>query len=686
MRCFESLGNNCEFGIVQRAAGNDPPGLFRNVGFNLTEQIIHAIETGLEGMFDAGAYALVKPDGWPDYRLDCLRHGFQFHTGVAQSEPPERADASVAVFRVMKRFFLNDLQDARKIYVYRHADRREVTPDLIQALLQALRRHGPNRLLVVAQDTDPDARFAYVRPVRDGLMLAGTSRLSAENPPYVNFAAWEKLLRQAIDLWVTDGAVGTTVHSGPCDDQTPLFAIAWDNLEPGTEVTVEAEVNIPSDSGGTQADLVSWGYESRNPRLIDVERRDVWQSVAVSAIVPDGGSMAVPALRAGGGDGQMRVLSRNWRIRAAPPRRRYKAAYWADLPPAAVAQVVPQANIDIPVAPIAFGQVAVPDFPVREYPDNGWTEQRIQQSGVATVTLRDAVIHGATGAVTIGDYILLETIRVANFGPSGVMWESEADSLVSLEHRPPSIRLPSGTHVFSGFPGVHNYAHFLFHMVPAASPPFTPPDATLIWPQVPHPWQGAYFELLGIAHRSVTVGGDTSVACASLRMSPLSLIDSGHFPHPGRMAVIDRLKARVGHNPARRRKLYVARSDTPLRPLVNEAPLIDMLTARGFEVVVLSRMTVAEQIRAFAEASHVVAPHGAGSANVIFCPRDSVFLELHVDSYVQWSVRRTASVVPLRYGCVLGHEVAPWRDRPDQVGAWTVDLAQVRHALDAAGD
>jgi capsular polysaccharide biosynthesis protein len=116
-----------------------------------------------------------------------------------------------------------------------------------------------------------------------------------------------------------------------------------------------------------------------------------------------------------------------------------------------------------------------------------------------------------------------------------------------------------------------------------------------------------------------------------------------------------------------------------------------LLTACGFEVLIPGGMTVAEQIPTLAEAAHVVAPHrtaphGAGCANVIVCPRNSVFLELRVDSDVQWSMRRTASVVPLRDGCVIGREVAPWRDRPDQVGAWTVDLAQVRAALDAAGD
>jgi len=54
---FETIGNNCEFGIVQRKAGFDPLGLFRNVGFLNVEQIIGAIVANLDGMFDDGNYS-----------------------------------------------------------------------------------------------------------------------------------------------------------------------------------------------------------------------------------------------------------------------------------------------------------------------------------------------------------------------------------------------------------------------------------------------------------------------------------------------------------------------------------------------------------------------------------------------------------------------------------------------------
>jgi len=45
---FESLGDNCEFGLVQRRCGAEPLGLFRFASIG-TEQVARALEAGLEG-------------------------------------------------------------------------------------------------------------------------------------------------------------------------------------------------------------------------------------------------------------------------------------------------------------------------------------------------------------------------------------------------------------------------------------------------------------------------------------------------------------------------------------------------------------------------------------------------------------------------------------------------------------
>jgi capsular polysaccharide biosynthesis protein len=102
------------------------------------------------------------------------------------------------------------------------------------------------------------------------------------------------------------------------------------------------------------------------------------------------------------------------------------------------------------------------------------------------------------------------------------------------------------------------------------------------------------------------------------------------------------------------RKLFISRADSRARSLVNEAEIAECAAKTGFERIVLSALSVQDQIRLFAEATHVIAAHGAGLANLIFCRPGTVVCEMHSEAYVQWAFRSLAGLRQLRYGCVIG--------------------------------
>ena len=64
------------------------------------------------------------------------------------------------------------------------------------------------------------------------------------------------------------------------------------------------------------------------------------------------------------------------------------------------------------------------------------------------------------------------------------------------------------------------------------------------------------------------------------------------------------------------------------RHLRNEDALIQLLDAWRFERVTLEKMTVAEQAQLFQSAAIVVAPHGAGLTNLVFCEPHTKVLEI----------------------------------------------------------
>lgn len=196
-RNFEGLGNNCEFGIVQRLAGYDPPGLFRNVGFYSPDQMIRAIERGFAGLFDDGRFEFVLPPGWQGWRLDCRIYDFTFHTNIPASvekNGPEwtlRTRSAIWVLRRIKAKLLEDLEAGEKIFVFRHNSR--FGAGVARRMHAAIRRHGNGRLLCVREDPAPPS--GTVEALADGLFLASIAHLSNENPPQIDLAAWERIAR-----------------------------------------------------------------------------------------------------------------------------------------------------------------------------------------------------------------------------------------------------------------------------------------------------------------------------------------------------------------------------------------------------------------------------------------------------------------------------------------------------------
>lgn len=78
-----------------------------------------------------------------------------------------------------------------------------------------------------------------------------------------------------------------------------------------------------------------------------------------------------------------------------------------------------------------------------------------------------------------------------------------------------------------------------------------------------------------------------------------------------------------------RRRIYVTRGAAANnRAIVNEAAVLDLLGARGFEPVDPGAMSVVDQIRTFATAELIVSAHGAALTNLVFASPGAAVVEL----------------------------------------------------------
>ena len=103
------------------------------------------------------------------------------------------------------------------------------------------------------------------------------------------------------------------------------------------------------------------------------------------------------------------------------------------------------------------------------------------------------------------------------------------------------------------------------------------------------------------------------------------------------------------------RLIYVSRNDAiNQRRLINEPEVIAFLSTLGFETVILSELTHAEQVDLFTDARVIVGVSGAGITNHIFAPPGAHIIEIHPSTYTNRAYFFTTNILEQSYQFVIG--------------------------------
>jgi tetratricopeptide (TPR) repeat protein len=149
MSGFESLGNNCEFGIVQRHFGAEPLGLLRWTAVAPNELSL-ALAENLCGIGDP-KQTILELRG-REYVTRDAKYGMAMHTFIEQQE--QTADKLFPKLcrrlSYLKSKLIEDLTEGTKIFVYKDA---QIKLGQAQALAAAIQKYGNAELLVVFPDT-----------------------------------------------------------------------------------------------------------------------------------------------------------------------------------------------------------------------------------------------------------------------------------------------------------------------------------------------------------------------------------------------------------------------------------------------------------------------------------------------------------------------------------------------------
>jgi capsular polysaccharide biosynthesis protein len=236
--------------------------------------------------------------------------------------------------------------------------------------------------------------------------------------------------------------------------------------------------------------------------------------------------------------------------------------------------------------------------------------------------------------------------------------------------------------------GDHSNYHFLLDVLPRL--------ALLETPGVPEPerwyvprgraFQREILELAGFPPNAEVIDSDQAMHVRAESLLVPGLPDA-HLRTPP--WTVDFVRERLLPPDLERvpgRRIYVTRGrERHNRIVANEESVVEMLAERGFTVIDPGAMPMTEQIRTFAEAEWIVAPHGAALANLAFASPGASVIELFAPDYVQGCYWKLADCVQgLGYRYLLGVGRGPRNGRMDGVMSdITIDLPALGRALDS---
>ncbi|MCT7993415.1 glycosyltransferase 61 family protein [Laspinema olomoucense] len=244
--------------------------------------------------------------------------------------------------------------------------------------------------------------------------------------------------------------------------------------------------------------------------------------------------------------------------------------------------------------------------------------------------------------------------------------QGSASTLAISQKLPPATPL-EGTTAFLSVRGGNTYYHWMADLLPRLK---LLQLADIKLPEIDYfvvnsrhlPFQRETLDLLGIPIHKI--------------------IENSHFPHiqtphlvvpslPGdvglmspwtcqflRESFLDKAVAQGLQTPER---IYISRRHASYRRILNEEETIARLSPYGFVPIVLESLSFLEQVALFANAKAIIAPHGAGLTNTLFCKPGTQLIEIFSPDMVSVNYWLVSNIIGLGYSYLIGESLEEYK-------------------------
>jgi hypothetical protein len=272
LQLFEGLGDSCDFGMVQRAVGIEPFGLFRFAACGAAE-LGSLLRTRFQHFGEPEDLRLEEVGPKREYRVRS-RHcsSFWAHTKRygGRDDPEMVRSAQIESIRFLKKKLIRDLSLDRRLFVYRGP----ANVKAIREIAVQLRTYGDNCLLWVKHSNAVHLPGTVER-LSDGVLRGFVSRFGVYKPgrrPRLPVEEWIAVCAEAYRLWrkadppmaPLDNLISQAMAAQRChwsahpsaatrllDEAAPTSGGIIEHRLGRTKATSVYRVRLPVASGGT---------------------------------------------------------------------------------------------------------------------------------------------------------------------------------------------------------------------------------------------------------------------------------------------------------------------------------------------------------------------------------------------------------------------------------------------------
>jgi hypothetical protein len=199
---FQSAGDDCEFGFIQREHGVQAISLLRFASIRI-DDLSRGLRTGFNGIAAPNRMQVFVPENAPghDYLGREGNYGLMYHTGIQ----PDAIEAStlkakeIVRLRRLAEKFIEDAELAEHIFVVKY--KAPPLPVQLARLLAAFRRRGPVTLLWVREATAGRAP-GTAEYLLSGLIAGYVDRIDTAPLTNISTRSWLTMCAAAHALWM----------------------------------------------------------------------------------------------------------------------------------------------------------------------------------------------------------------------------------------------------------------------------------------------------------------------------------------------------------------------------------------------------------------------------------------------------------------------------------------------------